>query len=232
METTIYDNFLLLPLFQGLSKNDFTTIIEKVKLNFLTYQPGEVILHQNDNCQQLVFLLNGEITIQTTEPQNKYTFSEVIEAPYIVELHSLFGMRPYYAATYEAKTVAKLLSIDKESVVNILDKYEVFHLNVLNMLCNQTQIANLKIWKTHSGTLEEKIANFLLLRSQKAVGERTLQITMEVLASLIGETRIRVSNLLNELQEKNLLSLKRKEIYIPSLEKLLAELQQPSEEDQ
>ena len=100
------------------------------------------------------------------------------------------------------------------------------------MLCNQTQIANLKIWNTHSGTLEEKIANFLLLRSQKAVGERTLQITMEVLASLIGETRIRVSNLLNELQEKNLLSLKRKEIYIPSLEKLLAELQQPSEEDQ
>ena len=55
---------------------------------------------------------------------------------------------------------------------------------------------------------------------------------MEVLESLIGETRIRVSNLLNELQEKNLLSLKRKEIYIPSLEKLLAELQQPSEEDQ
>ena len=83
-----------------------------------------------------------------------------------------------------------------------------------------------------SSYAKEKIANFLLLRSQKAGGERTLQITMEVLASLIGETRIRVSNLLNELQEKNLLSLKRKEIYIPSLEKLLAELQQPSEEDQ
>ncbi len=222
----MYDNFLLLPLFQGLSKNDFTTIIEKAKFNFLTYQPGEVIFQQNDHCHELVYLLNGEVTIQTTEPLNQYTYSEVIEAPYVVELHSLFGMRPYYTATYQAKTLTRLLTIDKEYVVNILNKYDVFQLNCLNILCNQTQLANKKIWDTRVGTLEEKISDFLLLRSQKAKGEKTLQITMGILAKLIGETRIRVSNLLNELQEKNLLSLKRKEIYIPDLEKLLIELQQ------
>ena len=33
----MYDNLLQLPLFQGLNKNDFTSIIEKVRLHFLTY---------------------------------------------------------------------------------------------------------------------------------------------------------------------------------------------------
>ena len=59
METTMYDNLLLLPLFQGLSKNDLTTIIEKVKLHFLTYQDNDIIIRQGDNCHELCFLLNG-----------------------------------------------------------------------------------------------------------------------------------------------------------------------------
>jgi CRP-like cAMP-binding protein len=47
---------------------------------------------------------------------------------------------------------------------------------------------------------------------------------MEDLANLIGETRINVSKLLNDLQKKELIMLKRKEIFIPSLEKLTEEL--------
>mgnify|MGYP003305034617 CR=1 FL=1 len=48
--------------------------------------------------------------------------------------------------------------------------------------------------------------------------------TMEDLANLIGETRINVSKLLNDLQKKELIMLKRKEIFIPSLEMLTEEL--------
>lgn len=47
---------------------------------------------------------------------------------------------------------------------------------------------------------------------------------MEDLAKQINETRINVSKLLNELQNKQLIELKRKEIYIPAFEKLLEEL--------
>lgn len=225
METTMYDNLLLLPLFQGLSKHDFTAIIEKVKLNFMTFQPGEAILQQGHKCHQLVFVLNGEITAQTMDEKNNYTLFETLEAPHTIELHSLFGMYPNYTATYEAKTVAKILTIDKGYIFSTLSKYEIFRLNFLNILSNQNQVANQKLWNTHIGTLEEKIVNFLLLRCQKAEGEKTLLITMEDLSTLINETRIRVSRLLNDWQNKNLIQLKRKEIYIPALEYLIQELQ-------
>ncbi len=65
-----------------------------------------------------------------------------------------------------------------------------------------------------------KNTEFLVLRSMKPEGKKILKIKMEDLASLIDETRINVSKVLNDLQEQGLVQLSRKEISIPALEKL------------
>ena len=220
MGTTMYDNLLLLPLFQGLSKNDFTTILEKVRFHFLTYQEGETFIRQGEDCQQLCFLLNGKAVARTTDQEHAYTLSETFDAPTIIEPQSLFGMHPHYTATYQAQTQVKVLTIDKAYIFSELNKYEIFQLNFLNLLSNRVQTANQKIWNTHIGTLNEKVVHFFAFRSQNPGGEKTLQITMEDWAGLIDETRINLSRLLNELQGKGLLQLKRKEFFIPDFEKL------------
>jgi hypothetical protein len=43
---------------------------------------------------------------------------------------------------------------------------------------------------------------------------------MNTLADLMGTTRLKISNELNDMAELGLIVLKRKEIYIPSLTKL------------
>lgn len=220
MKTTMYDNLLLLPLFQGLSKNDLTTIIEKVKFHFLQYKEGEIFIHQGESCQQLCFLLSGQITIETADPKHAFSLSEVMEGPYIIEPQSLFGMQPNYTATYRAATPVSVLTIDKHFIFSELNNYEIFRLNFLNILSNQNQIAYQKLWHTHSGTLSEKFMNFIGIRCQKKTGEKVLHATMEDLASLIDETRINLSRLLNHLQTKGLVRLKRKEIHLPQFEKL------------
>ncbi len=224
MEITMYDNLLQLPLFQGLRKEDFTTIIEKVKFHFLTYKEGEIIVKQGDLCKQLVFLLNGDMIIQTTDKEQNYSLAEVINEPYIIEPYSLFGMHPYYTATYRANKHAKILAIDKSYIFSNLNNYEIFRLNFLNILSNRCQSSIQKLWSCHMGSLEMKFANFLLQRCQQKNSEVILQITMEDLANLINETRINVSRMLNELQKLGLLQLKRKEIFIPALDKLTEHL--------
>ena len=84
MEMTMYDNLLQLPLFQGLCKDDFTSIIERVKFHFLTLKDGETIARQGDACRRLVFLLNGSISAYTTDDDHNFTLSETISAPYII----------------------------------------------------------------------------------------------------------------------------------------------------
>jgi CRP-like cAMP-binding protein len=172
----------------------------------------------------LFFLLNGSILAHTADKEHNYALSEVFKAPYIIEPYSLFGMDTCFKATYQANEEAKLLSIDKQFIYNELNNYEIFRLNYLNMLSNRCQTASQKLWNGHIGTLEEKFASFLLNRCQRADGEKYLQITMEDLGNLINETRINVSRMLNDLQQKGLLQLKRKEIYIPALDKLTEHL--------
>lgn len=220
----MYDNLLQLPLFQGLCKDEFTTILEKVKFHFQSFQEGQYIAHQGKECKQLLFLLNGEIFAKSKDEEYGYTLGESFEAPLIIEPDSLFGMTPCFKANYQAKTDVKMLSIDKAYIYSELNKYEIFRINYLNLLSNRCQSAHKKLWSTHVRSLEEKFANFLLKRCQKTSGEKTLHITMEDLGNLTDETRINVSRLLNDMQEKGLVQLKRKEIYIPKLEKLTQEL--------
>ena len=224
METTMYDNLLQLPLFQGLCKDDFTTLIEKVKLHFITCKEGETIAAQDEICNRLLFILDGEVTVKRTDKEHHYSLTEQLDAPHIIELYSMFGMYPTFKATYKAKTEVKLLSINKPYIYNELHKYEIVRINYLNLLSNTCQSAHRKLWNSHHGTMEAKIAHFLTNRCLKPQGEKVLHITMEDLGNLIDETRMNVSRLLNELQQNELLQLRRKEIYIPSLEKLTAHL--------
>ena len=220
----MYDNLLQLPLFQGMRKEDFTTILERVKFHFISYKPNETIIRQGTRCDQLFFLLNGSILAHTADKEHNYALSEVFKAPYIIEPYSLFGMSTNYKASYQAHEEAKLLSIDKSFVYNELNNHEIFRLNYLNILSSRYQAASQRLWNGHIGTLEEKFASFLLNRCQRPDGEKYLQITMEDLSNLINETRINVSRMLNDLQQKGLLQLKRKEIYIPALDKLTEHL--------
>lgn len=216
----MYDNLLQLPLFQGLGKDDFTTIIEKVKFHFMSFKKGEAIIRQGDACKQIVFLLNGEIIAQTMDEKRNYLLSEKLDCPHIIEPYSLFGMQTRFTATYRANTSVQILAIDKAYIFSELNKYEIFRINYLNLLSNRCQCLQQKLWDNHVGTLKEKFINFLLNRCQRADGEKTLLITMEDLANIIDETRINVSRMLNEFQDKELIQLKRKEILIPDLKKL------------
>lgn len=220
MIMTMYDNLLQLPLFQGLCKEDFTTIIERVRLNFITLDKGETFIRQGDPCRQLTFLLNGEITANTQDEANGYTLTETLGGPYIIEPYSLFGMNPRYTATYRAKNQAGVLSIDKAYIYSELNKYEIFRINYLNLLSNRCQNIHQKLWHTHSGKAEEKFLHFLLLRCQNTDGEKVLKITMENLSQYIDETRISVSRMLNEMQDKGIVQLKRGKILIPDIERL------------
>lgn len=220
----MYDNLLQLPLFQGLSKEDFTNIIERVRFHFLTYQKGETIIQQDAPCDRLIFMLNGEITCTTTHHEDGYALSESFKKAHIIEPQSLFGMHNTFRASYRAKEGTQLLSIDKSFIFSELNNYEIFRLNFLNLLSNRCQTLQQKLWTSSHSTLKGKIVHFLLMRSQLPYGEKTLYITMDHLSKIIDETRINVSRTLNEWQAKGWLQLKRKEMFIPELDWLVQDL--------
>ena len=91
----MYETLLQLPLFQGLCTDDFACIIEKVKFHFRTYTGNEIIMNQGEICNQLAFLLEGNLLSKRTDDEHGFRLTETITAPAIIEPYSLFGMYPF-----------------------------------------------------------------------------------------------------------------------------------------
>ena len=209
-----------------MSKFDFTDILEKVKIHFNKYEPGSCLVKQDGPCDQLIFVLDGDVQIESNDPSHKYTLWENFKSPNIIEPYSLFGMRTYYTASYTALTEVNTLHIEKSYILNELCRYEVFNLNYLNMLSNRGQVIYHKLWNAHIGKTRDKIINFLLLRCMTPYGPKKLSIRMEDLARLIDDTRINVSNVLNDLQKRGLIQLGRRTFSIPELRDVVQLLNQ------
>lgn len=220
----MYDTLLELPLFQGLTKENITSIIEKVKMGFHKIDNKQIIASQNSQCNNLIFILSGKVKVTTKDEKYNFTIEENITGPYIIEPQSLFGMYTYFQSSYIADKDVDTLCIDKNYILTNLCKYEIFNLNYLNILSNRAQCVHNKLWNSHIGNTEEKIMNFLRFRCVTSYGEKALYITMEDLAALIDDTRINVSRALNELQTKNLLALSRRKIVIKDLSLLATEI--------
>ena len=218
---TMFDTLLQLPLFQGLCHEDFTSILDKVKLHFIKHKAGETIIKSGNPCTQLCFLLKGELSIVTNAKDNIYTVIEKTEAPYLIEPQSLFGMNTNYASSYVAHTEVHTVCISKAFVLSDLFKYDIFRLNYMNIISNRAQTCYNRLWTKVPEKLEARIADFILSHIERPSGEKILKIKMEELANAINDTRLGVSKALNGMQENGLLELHRGEIVIPDLERLI-----------
>ena len=196
---TMFDTLLQLPLFQGLCHEDFTSILDKVKLHFIKHKVGETIIESGSPCKQLCFLLKGEVSIVTNSKENIYTVIEQMEAPYLLEPQSLFGMNTHYTSAYVA------------------------HTDYMNIVSNRAQNLYSRLWEEPTQDLTEKIIRFFLLHCEKIQGEKIFKMKMDDLARYLDDTRLNTSKALNELQDKGLLELRRKEILIPDAQKLVSE---------
>ena len=219
----MYENLLCLPYFQGMSKDDITAILDKVTFEFVKYADKETIYKAGDKCNRFCILTRGELQANTQSPDTTYRITENIPAPYAIEPHSLFGHDTTYKSSYTAKGECSILLIDKKFLFSEFIKHNIFTINFLNLISHNTQKLHEAIWSHTPGSIEGRIIRFIATRCNNLKGEKRVLIKMECLAAILCETRLNVSKALNNLQDSSLLELHRKEIVIPSMEKLIKE---------
>ncbi len=221
MSTPLFSNKLLLvPLFQGFSRLDFLDIVEKVPLDFHTYKAKEVVVKQNDECQSLCIVLGGKICVETENPEHTYLFQEELQAPVVVQIEHLFGLHNRYTRTIRAKEQVNVVRINKQDVRMLMTKYPTFQINFYNTLSSYAQRVSAQLWIQRKDTLEGRFRVFAQKRSLRPNGEKTIRIKMEDLAHELGATRLSVSNMLAQLNQKGLLTNSRGTIHIFKLEEL------------
>lgn len=221
----MYESLLRLPYFQGMSKDEITSILDKVAFDFRRLSDGETICERGERCDKFIIITNGEATSRVDAPDDTYSLTEEICAPYAIEPYSLFGQDTTFKRKYTAKGDCTILVIDKQYLFSEFTKYEIFTINLLNLISRRAQMQSYAIWNYTPKSIKGRIVQFIGMRCNSINGRKSIQIKMERLASILCETRLNVSKALNELQDAGYIELHRKEIIVPSLKRLIEEIE-------
>ena len=216
----LYDHLLQFQLFQGMSRNELLQLAGNTRFGFQKLQPGKLLIHEGDDCQQLFFLIKGQTIVEHYSDDHAYHVTEWLSAPWLLQPEALFGLSPRYTLTARANTETHFFTLSKDEVLRLLDDFLIVRLNLLNLLATQSQRYQRSAWRRTPRTLEERIARFFTSHAIYPAGLKEIHILMEQLAAEVTDTRLNVSRVLNDMQRRNLIQLHRGRIVIPMLERL------------
>lgn len=220
---SMFDTLLELPLFQGISTKSLTKILEKAKLHFERRTAGETIVRSGSRCDGLVFILHGEVEKTTVGMgESAYEVTEYLDAPYLLEPASVFGLTTSYRSTYIAGTDVDTMSVSKVTIADVLMKNEVFRLNYLNTVCRRMQNLENTIWESPLPTSTSIVCHSILNHFETLTGRKSLFIDINDLASKGNILRINVKQALKGLEKNGLLQIKGRSIEIPDASLLVA----------
>lgn len=215
-----FDRLFLLPLFQGMGRDEFLEIAGQIRIGFHTLSGGDVFAAQDTTCNALYFVLNGNVKISRSDSSLNLKLTEWGNAPMVVQPSCLFGLTTRFFRTFEAYGETQILRIDKQAVRKLLSEYTTFRINYLNLLSAHTQRLLSFEWRTEPRDLVARFVGFIEGKCLRPIGRKELRIKMEDLAQAILASRLRVSQMLASLKSQGLIELSRECIVIPSFEKL------------
>lgn len=218
----IYDRLLLLPLFQGLSNADLTALAGSTKFSFQRFEAGKTIVSEGDACDHLHFLMSGVLSVTAEADDHSYSLTETLKAPDILQPERIFGLTQRFTRTFSTQTDCNCMTLEKSEVMRLADEYDVFRINLLNIISAQSHHLQRHLWHPQPQGLDQRIVRFVAERSLRPAGAKTLRIKMTRLATELNDSRLNVSRALNRLQAAGHLQLSRERIEIPALERLLA----------
>ena len=119
-----------------------------------------------------------------------------MEAPYLIEPQSLFGMNTNYASSYIAHTEAHTISISKAFVLSDLFNYDIFRLNYMNIVSNRAQNLYSRPGRTDYRLKRRRFPLLLTALREKHKEKRYSKVKMDDLARYLDDTRLNTSKAL------------------------------------
>ena len=221
METNMFDTLLELPLFQGLSRDDLTRILESTHLGFDTLRIGTTFIRQDDSCKGLTFIIEGRVCQNTFSADRTWSVDEQLDARRLIGLDVLYGSTRTHRHTYTTLSPTRLLRMDKRTAGALIGYFEVFRLNVLNHLTTQAIRQTQSRWLPAPATLGGRIVAFMRQYVERPAGRKIFHISQQQLGAYLGEEYHQVGRALTKMAHNRLVVKGHRAIIIPSFENLL-----------
>lgn len=189
------------PLFTGLSGEDLYMICEKVNLRWVKLYQGQTLIQQDESCQHLTILLEGELNRSKTHDKKVWTVTDVVRGAMVIEPEQLYGLKCRFTHRYEARTDCMVLLISKDEMRRTLLNLPLWRTNLMNLLASN--IVKQHEWNEPTfNTLGDKIRRFGLDHLSAKDAPHTLHIRQVDLGNYLNESRRTISYEIHKMIDK------------------------------
>lgn len=227
----MYDRNKIIEL---LEKNDFfsclnseqiSSIISKVKYTVKTYEKDAVIAMEDEECNSLGLILDGQVEVQRIYLSGKHIVLKRMTAGEVFGEAIIFSKINKYPATIISMSKSNVAFIRKEDIIQLCILEESILKNFISLLSDKIFILNNKIKNISFKTVKQKVINYILeqMHEQKS-STIVLKANKEQISALIGIPRPSLSRELMKLRDEEIIDFDKNTITICNIDALEEEL--------
>lgn len=195
------------PLFSGLEIGHLQELSEKITHH--VYNPGHILIEEGIISQRVIYIIHGLVKVYKISPEGKEIFLAIEKDKDFLGLMDL-KEKPG-SATIEVLRPTEVIIFYKKDLVALLEKnpflWERMYHIILTKLEEYRDLQSILL----SSDLYNK--TYILLKYlAQFTADKTIILSQEDIASLVGATRPRVTEALHNLQDKNKIILSPKRI--------------------
>ncbi len=217
---SMYEQLLALPLFNGASYERISEIVGSKKFHFLKFSPGERICSAGELCTHIKLIISGSVDMTITNSDRRFKIEQHLSSPEVIAPDFLFGRATNYPGDVISAETTGILQITKSDYVDILHTDRVFLFNYLNLLSRNAQKSIDGILAVTTGSLEQRIAFWIIATTQHNSTEIVLTCRHRDLYSMFGVQRSIFMATLESMKQRGILDYSTNSIRIMSRQML------------
>lgn len=208
------------PLFQNISVDEIEHLLNKSIYFTKHYSKDAAIAVQGQPCKHVSITLSGRIKEEFTDFAGNIILVENIPTFNPIKPIYVFGEKCYYPSTIKAKEFCRILHIERESFLSILQMNTTLLYNYLHIVCSFAQSHANRTYYLSLKTLKQKLAQYFLKLTDDGVSSTKIPCTQQELAQYFGVTRPSLARTLSELRDEKVVSVERRVVTILNKDKL------------
>ena len=217
----MYQFLTRLPIFNGITYEKIIEIIGTTKFHFLKYLEGETFITEGEPCTHIKFIISGKIRVSIANSDRRFIVAQTLSAPDIIAPEYIFGRSTLYPCTATALEPTSILQISKDDLLKILKSDSICMINYLNILSMNAQKAVDGVLSVATGSIEERIAFWIVALTQHGGTDITLTCRQKDLYSIFGVQRSSFISTLENMKSRGLIDYTQNEIKIHSRRDLI-----------
>ena len=199
-----YQQLLQLPLFQGITAERLSQLIERYPFHFLKFAPAEMVSDENEAVEYVRFVISGKVRIVLSFRHLDVSIAQIVDSPNTLGAEHLFGRDTVLPYRVVSEDSCGILQLRKADYVEMIQHDRIFLFNILNYLSNNGQRRLGAVLNLRQGTVVERL--LMLLKLVLLPGGHDVVITYRQrdLCLLLGCQRMALLRALDDLSTQGL----------------------------